>query len=176
MASLANLKVAAGSLITFGGVDLGHTVDGTELEIKRDLTMVKTDLYGNTPVDMVVAGQEARIKLKLAEITPGILNYILPESDYDAGSADDQIHFGTKAGHSLRNDALQLVITPQGGNADGNLTITLFKAVSVGDISIAYKIDEQSVWDGVEFLALVDESRAATDGRLLGRFGPATIS
>lgn len=176
MANLNNLKVAAGSLITFGGVDLGHTVDGTELEIERELTEVKTDLYGNTPVDFVLTGQRASIKFKLAEITPGTLSYILPESDWDVGSADDHVHFGTKAGYSLRNDAYQLVITPQGGNSDGNLTITLFKAVSVGDISLAYKIDEQSVFDDVEFVALVDESRAATDGRLLGRFGPATIS
>lgn len=176
MARIQNLKVAAGCLVSFGGVDLGHTVDGTELVIERELTEVKTDLYGNTPVDYVLAGQKAQIKLKLAEISPDILSYLVPESDWDVGSADDHIHFGTKAGYSLRNDALQLVITPQGGNTDGNLTITLFKAVQTGNISLAYKIDEQSVWDGLEFTALVDESRAATDGRLLGRFGPTAIS
>ena len=176
MANIQNLKVAAGSTITFGGVDLGHTVEGTELTIERDLTEVKTDVYGNTPVDYVVAGQKATIKMKLAEITPNVLSYVLPESDYDEGSSDDQVHFGTKAGYSLRNDAYELVITPQGGNDDGNLTITLFKAVQTGDVSLAYKVDEQSVWDGVEFTALVDESRSSTDGRLLGRFGPAQIS
>ncbi len=176
MANLNNLKVAAGSRITLGGVDLGHTVEGTELNIERDLTEVKTDLYGNTPVDYVIAGQKATIKMKLAEIIPNALSYLLPEGDYDIGTADDHAHFGTKAGYSLRQDALELVITPQGGNSDGNLTITLFKAVQTGDISLAYKIDEQSVWDGVEFTALVDESRSATDGRLLGRFGPVAIS
>lgn len=176
MANLANLKVPAGSLITFGGVDLGHTVDGTELMLERELTEVKTDLYGNTAVDYVLTGQKASIKLKLAEIIPNVLSYLLPEGDYDVGASDDQVHFGTKAGYSLRNDALQLVITPQGGNTDGNLTITLFKAVQTGNISLAYKIDEQAVWDGVEFTALVDESRSATDGRLLGRFGPNLIS
>jgi len=176
MANLNNLKVAAGSRITLGGVDLGHTVEGTELVIERDLTEVKTDLYGNTPVDYVVAGQKATIKMKLAEIIPNVLSYILPESDYDIGSNDDHVHFGTKAGYSLRQDALELVITPQGGNADGNLTITLFNAVQTGNITLAYKIDEQSVFDGVEFTALVDESRSATDGRLLGRMGPVAIS
>lgn len=176
MANISNLKVAAGSLVTLGGVDLGHTVDGTELTIERELTEVKTDLYGNTPVDYVLTGQKAMIKLKLAEIIPNVLSYIVPESDYDVGTADDQVHFGTKAGYSLRNDALPLVITPQGGNADGNMTITLFKAVQTGNPSLAYKIDEQSVFDNVEFTALIDESRNATDGRLLGRFGPATIS
>lgn len=175
MANLANLKVAAGCRITFGGVDLGHTVDGTELEIEREFTEVKTDLYGNTPVDYVLAGQKATIKMKLAEITPGTLAYIAPEADWDVGTADDHVHFGTKAGYSLRSDALELVITPQGGNTDGNLTITLFKAVSTDNVKLAYKIDEQSVFE-VTFTALVDESRAATDGRLLGRFGPATIS
>lgn len=176
MANLNNLKVAAGSLITLGGVDLGHTVDGTELEIERELVMKKTDLYGETPVDYVIAGQKATIKMKLAEIIPNVLSYLLPEGDYDIGSADDHVHFGTKAGYSLRGDALELVITPQGGNTDGNMTITLFKAVQVGNVSIAYKIDEQTVWDGIEFVALVDESRSATDGRLLGRFGPTAIS
>lgn len=176
MANLNNLKVAAGSLITLGGVDLGHTVDGTELEIERELVMKKTDIYGETPVDYVISGQKATIKVKLAEIIPNVLSYLLPEGDYDVGSSDDHVHFGTKAGYSLRNDALELVITPQGGNTDGNMTITLFKAVQTGNVSIAYKIDEQTVWEGIEFVALVDESRSATDGRLLGRFGPATIS
>jgi hypothetical protein len=175
MANLDNLYVAAGSLVTFGGVDLGHTVDGAEVEIERELTEVKTDLYGNTPVDYVLTGQKATVKLKLAEITPGNLAYVIPEADYDVGSSDDHLHFGTKAGYSLRNDALQLVLTPQGDNADGQRTITLFKAVSTENASVAYKIDEQSVFE-VTFTALVDESRSATDGRLLGRVGPATIS
>jgi hypothetical protein len=176
MANLSNLKVAAGSLITFGGVDLGHTVDGTELTIERELTEVTTDLYGATPVDYVVAGQKAMISMKLAEITPSVLSYILPEADYDLGGSDDHLHFGTSAGVSLRDQSYELVITPQGGNSDGNLTITLFKAVSTGNPSVAYKIDEQTVFDGVEFTALVDESRSATEGRLLGRMGPETIS
>ena len=175
MANVNNLYVAAGSLITFGGVDLGHTVDGAEIEISREFTEVKTDIYGNTPVDMVLAGQSATVKLKLAEITPGILSYVIPEADYDVGSADDHLHFGSKSGYSLRDDALQLVITPQAKNSDNQRTITLFKAVSTDNATVAYKIDEQSVYE-VTFTALVDESRNATDGRLLGRVGPAAIS
>lgn len=175
MAQISKLTVAAGCLITFGGVDLGHTVDGTEIEIEREFTEVKTDLYGNTPVDFVLAGTKAMVKLKLAEITPGTLSYVMPEADWDVGAADDHVHFGSKAGYSLRNDSLQLVITPQGNNADGNLTFTFFKAVSTDNMKLAYKIDEQSVFE-VTFTALVDESRAATDGRLLGRMGPTAIS
>jgi hypothetical protein len=175
MANLNNLYVAGGSLVTFGGVDLGHTVDGTEVQVERSLTMVKTDLYGETPVDYVVTGQTATVTLKLAEITPDVLSYVLPESDYDNGSSDDHLHFGTKAGYSLRADALELVITPQGRNSDNGRTVTLFKAISTGNVSFAYKIDEQSVYE-VTFTALVDESRSATDGRLLGRVGPVAIS
>lgn len=175
MANVNNLFVAGGSLVTFGGVDLGHTVDGTEVEIERELTEVKTDIYGNTPVDLVVSGQKATVKLKLAEITPGVLSYAIPEADYDEGASDDHLHFGTKAGYSLRGDAYELVITPQGSNSDDGKTITLFKAVSSDNVSFAYKIDEQSVYE-VTFTALVDESRSATDGRLLGRVGPNLIS
>lgn len=175
MANISKLKVPAGCLVTFGGVDLGHTVDGAEVEIERELTEIKTDLYGNTPVDYVVTGQKATIKLKLAEIHPNTMAYVVPEADWDIGSTDEQVHFGTKAGYSLRQDALELVITPQGGNADGNLTITLFKAVSTDNMTLAYKIDEQAVFE-VTFTALVDETRASTDGRLLGRMGPANIS
>lgn len=175
MANINNLYVAAGSLVTFGGVDLGHTVDGVEVEWGREFTEVQTDLYGKTPVDFVLQGQKATIKLKLAEITPGTLAYLTPEADYDVGSSSQHLHFGTKAGFSLRNTALQLVITPQANNVDGRRTITFFKAVSTEPVSVSYKIDEQSVFE-VTFTALVDESRAATDGRLLGRVGPAAIS
>lgn len=175
MANINNLYVAAGSLVTFGGVDLGHTVDGVEVEWGREFTEVQTDLYGKTPVDYVLQGQKATIKLKLAEITPGILTYLIPEADFDNGSASQHLHFGSKAGFSLRNAALQLVITPQANNVDGRRTITFFKAVSTEPVSVSYKIDEQSVFE-VTFTALVDESRAATDGRLLGRVGPVAIS
>lgn len=175
MADVSKLKVAAGSLVTFGGVDLGHTVDGAEIEIEREFTDVMTDLYGNTPVDKVLTGQVATVKLKLAEIHPNTMAYVVPEADWDVGSSDEHVHFGTKAGYSLRNDALELTISPQGGNDDNNLDITLFKAVSTDNMTLAYKIDEQSVFE-VTFTALVDESRSATDGRLLGRMGPALIS
>lgn len=175
MANISNLYVAAGSLITLGGVDLGHTVDGAEIEIEREFTEVKTDIYGNTPIDMVLTGQKATVKLKLAEITPGTLSYVVPEADYDVGASDDHLHFGSKSGYSLRNDALELVITPQAKNSDGQRTITFFKAVSTDNAKFSYKIDEQSVFE-VTFTALVDESRNATDGRLLGRVGPAAIS
>jgi len=141
MAQISKLKVAAGSLVTFGGVDLGHTVDGTEIEIKREFTDVKADIYGNTPIDKVLTGQTASVKLKLAEIAPETLHYVVPEGDYDVGSADGQFRIGAKAGYSLRNNAMQLVISPQGGNTDGNLTFAFFKAVSAGDMKLAYKID-----------------------------------
>ena len=175
MANLSNLYVAAGSVVTLGGVDLGHTVDGAEIELERSFVKVKTDIYGDTPVDYVLSGNGVKVKLKLAEIAPGTLAYAVPEADYDVGSSDDHIHLGNKAGYSLRSDALPLVITPQGNNADGSKTITLFKAVSTEPVTFAYKIDEQSVYE-VTFEALVDESRSATDGRLLGRIGPVNIS
>lgn len=175
MANISKLKVAAGSLVTFGGVDLGHTVDGCEIEIEREFTEVHADIYGTTPIDFVLTGQKATVKLKLAEIMPNTLAYVMPETDWDVGTASEQVHFGTKAGYSLRGDALDLVITPQGGNTDGRMTFTFFKAVSTENMTLAYKIDEQSVFE-VTFTALVDESRASTDGRLLGRMGPAAIS
>lgn len=175
MSNVNKLYVAAGSKITLGGVDLGHTVDGAEIEFGRTFTKVKTDLYGDTPVDYVLNGNGATLKVKLAEISPNVLSYAVPETDYDVGTAADQIHFGAKAGYSLRNDALQLVITPQGNNSDGSKTITFWKAVSTQPVKLAYKIDAQSVFE-VQFEALVDESRADTDGRLLGRVGPALIS
>lgn len=175
MANLNNLYVAAGSLVTLGGADLGHTVDGVEINIERELTEVKCDIFGNTPVDYVLSGQKATVKLKLAEITPGILSFAIPETDYDLGTADDHLHFGTKAGYSLRSDALQLVITPQGSNTLNEKTITFWKAVSTDNITFAYKIDEQTVYE-VTFTALVDDSRQATDGRCLGRVGPVAIS
>lgn len=175
MSNVSNLYVAAGCLVTLGGADLGHTVDGAEIEIERELTEVKSDWYGNTAIDFVVSGQKATVKLKLAEITPNVLSYAIPETDYDIGTADDHVHFGTKPGYSLRNDALALVLTPQGSNTDGQRTVTFFKAVSTGNVKFAYKIDEQCVYE-VEFTALVDTSRDGTDGRLLGRVGPIAIS
>lgn len=176
MADISKLTVAAGSTVTFGGVDLGHTVDGAEIEIEREFTDVTADMYGTTPIDMVLTGQRATVTLKLAEIKAGSMNVVMPENDYDIGAAfADHTHFGTKAGYSLRDDAAELVISPTGNNAGNDLDITLFKAVSTGNATLAYKIDEQSVFE-VTFTALVDESRGDTDGRYLGRYGRTAIS
>lgn len=173
MANISNLKVAAGSLVTFGGVDLGHTVDGAEIEIEREHTELQADIYGNTAIDYVLTGQHASVTLRLAEIVPGTLRYLLHEGSFNTGGSGDNMFFGTKSGYSLRNDALELVITPQGSNSDDSMTITLFKAVSQDNVSWSYKIDDQTVFEAT-FQALVDESHA--DGQLLGRLGPADIS
>lgn len=173
MANLNNVRIGAASL-TFGGVSLGHTLEGVEFEFEREFEDLIVDQYGNTPIDMALIGQNLTIKVRLAEPNVASLNVAIPEGSHASGSAGERLGVGTDAGYTLRGDAKQLVIHPlRNTSSDDSEDITIYKAVSATSVPTMFKVDEQRAWD-VTFRALIDETYAS--GRRLGHVGPANIS
>lgn len=172
---IAKAKITGPCKIYANGVDMGHTLDGVELTAERELTEVKVDRYGNTPIDYVLTGNHLKVKFKLAQNTWDTWNLAVPEtSSYDGASTNDRADFGADAGYSLRQDAVQLVIHPlKNAPTDFSEDVTLYKAVSSEDVPLPMKIDEQAVVE-ITMSALVDESYGT--GRRLGHFGPAAVS
>lgn len=172
---ISKARIAGPQTITFDGVDMGHTLDGVEFTYERDFEDVIVDKYGDTPIDKVLTGNRLMVKFKLAQPDWDQYNMAVPEtSSYDGVSTADRTDFGVDAGASLRAEAKALVIHPM-KNAPTVFTddITLYKAVSVENIQVPYKNNEQQVIE-ITMLALVDESYGS--GRRLGHIGPAAVS
>jgi hypothetical protein len=172
---LSKVEIAGPCKITLDGVDLGHTLGGVTFKAARDLTKVMADKYGSTPLDYVLNGTEVTIELTLAQTEWYQWDKAMPEtSSYDGAGTNDRVDLGGDAGYNLRADAKQLVIHPLKNPAtDFSDDITIYKAVSTGDIEVPYKVDDQKVLP-LTFTALVDESYGV--GRRLGHVGPAAVS
>lgn len=168
-------KVRIGaSQIFYKGHDLGHTLDGVEFMHERNFEDLTVDKYGDTPIDKALIGQKLTVKFKLAQPLFDSLNQAIPESneaDFEGGS---RVNLGTDAGYLLRGDAGVLVLHPLAKDADDDSEdINLYKAVSVGNVELSYKVNEQRAVE-VTMEALVDESYDS--GRRLGHVGPADVS
>lgn len=166
-------KVRIGACqITYKGVNVGHTLDGVELTFEREFEDLTVDKYGSTPVDKALTGNKLMAKFKLAQPDFASLNIAAPEGEGADGSTGDRIGLGTEAGYLLRQDAGELVLRPLKNVASANDSedVVLYKAVSVENVELSYKVDEQRVIE-VTFEALVDETYGT--GRRLGHVGPS---
>lgn len=172
---LSKVEVAGPCRITLDGVDLGHTLGGVLFTANRELTKVMADKYGSTPVDYVLNGTECTLEFQLAQTEFAQLDPLMPEtSSYNGAGIMDRVDIGGDAGYSLRQDAKQMIIHPL-KNLPGDLSddITIYLAVSTGNVELPYRVDEQKVVS-CTFMALVSEAFGA--GRRLGHIGPSAVS
>lgn len=171
---LTQVEIAGPCRITYGGIDMGHTLEGVELEVEREMEKVMVDRYGETPVDYVLTGTTAKAKFKLAQFNNRSLDTAMPEAQNIDVAALDQTAIGVDAGYSLRQDAKALVIHPL-KYATGDLShdITLYKCVNTNTLTLPYTVKDQLVIE-LEMEALVDESYGT--GRRLGHIGYAATS
>jgi len=154
--------------------DLGYTWGGAELMAERDFEPLQTDQGGETPVDLVLKGNNLKVKVNIAEPTTFNLNLSIPEGRYNDGSVSESLGIGTDAGYRLRQDAVLLRLHPHDKAAsDLSKDIYIWKAVSSEPIQLNLKRDEQKIVE-VTFTALYDDSWP--DGQRLGRIGPSAIS
>ncbi len=172
---LSKVEVAGPCRITLNGVDYGHTLGGITFKAAREFTKVMADKYGTTPIDYVLNGTEATIEFTAAQTEFAQLDKAFPEtSSYDGAGTADRVDIGGDAGYSIRQDAVVMVIHPlKNAATDFSDDITIYKAVSTGDIELPYLVDEQKAV-ALTFTALVDEQYGA--GRRLGHIGPAAVS
>lgn len=174
-ADISKAGIAGPCRITFKGIDLGHTLDGVDFTAERDLADVIVDKAGNTPIDKILTGNRAMVTFKLAQTQWDQLNAAMPEtSSYDGAALRDRTDLGADAGYSLRQDAGVLVIHPlKNAGDDYSEDITFYKAVSVENVELPYKVNEQKVVQ-VTMQALYVEDYGT--GRRLGHIGPADVS
>lgn len=173
MANVQNVRIGD-SDVFLDDVHLGHTKGGVEFTFEREFEDLTVDQHGSSPLDMALTGQNLLIKAFLAEITNGILNSVIPEGEHAVGGAAEKVGLGTDSGYLLRQDAKPLRLHPRNKAADDNSEdIYIWLAVSMENVEMAFKIDEQRVIE-TTFRALVDDTKP--DGKRLGRIGQEDVS
>ena len=155
---VTNVKLGIAT-ITYNSVLLGHTKGGVEISITTDKREITVDEYGSTPVGAHVIGQRIEVKVQLAEHTLTQLKTMIPDSTLVTGATKNQVDLGKAAGNAIT--PYELVIHPTAYGTATTHDWTIYKAIVMGDIAVAYKTEEETVFE-VTFLALADESKAAT--------------
>lgn len=83
--------------ITFGGVDLGLTKGGVDVEVTTETHVVEVDQFGKSPVDEYIMGRKVSAKVPLAETTLENLVRIMPGATLveDGVKANGTVTFST---------------------------------------------------------------------------------
>lgn len=172
---ISRAQITGPCRITFGGIVVGHTLDGVELTAEREFQEVTVDRYGHSPIDQILSGNHLKVKFKMAQADWDQWNIAIPEtSSYDGAAAKDRADFGADAGYSLRQDAKLLTVHPlKNADTDFSQDLTLYLAASTENVALPMRIDEQAVLE-VTMSAFVTEAYGS--GRRLGHYGPADVS
>lgn len=95
MSDTANVKLGV-CKITFGGVDLGYTKGGVEVEVTTDTHPVTVDQFGESIVNEYITKRDIKVKAPLAETTLDNLVNIMPGATLvsDGVKAAGDVDFG----------------------------------------------------------------------------------
>lgn len=151
---------------TLGTVDLGHTIGGVAATYTPDFYDSKVDKYGSTSVEKFLVGEKFVFEGSLAEWALTNLQALI-----NAGTlqGDDSVSVGSVAGKKASVNAFMVTLHPLAYAVTvRDYDVTLFKAVSVGELKLEHKTDGERVLPFV-FDGLVDENRL--DGSMLGFIG-----
>ncbi len=163
MADIQNVKIGACD-VTFGGVAIGHTKGGVEVSIETEKSEITVDETGNTVRDFSLLGEKITAKVRLAESQVANLANAFPMGVLE--DTNTRLKLGKKAGERFAQYAKELVLRPI-GNEDDSEDVVFYKAVSLGEATIAYTNEEERIVE-VTFQALWDEDEEA-----LAHFGVA---
>lgn len=83
MSDTKNVKLGV-CRITWGGVDLGYTKGGVEVEIASETKKVMVDQFGNSEINEYIMGRTCKVRAPLAETTVENLQRIMPGSTMTA--------------------------------------------------------------------------------------------
>ncbi len=79
--STNNVKLGICSVV-FGGVDLGYTKGGVEVEVGTETFKVMIDQFGNTPIKEYITARTCVVRCPLAETTLEVLKEIMPGATF----------------------------------------------------------------------------------------------
>lgn len=158
--------------VTWGGVNLGYTKGGVEVEITTAKKKIMVDQFGETEVNEYIMGRTVVVRVPLAESDLQLLVQVIPGSTLVTDAVTPtkiKLNIPTGVGTSLRDLADVLLLHPTNELTTykaEDLTIPL--AAPSGDLSFAYRHDEERVFM-IEFVGYAENLTG-----LLAVFGDAS--
>jgi hypothetical protein len=149
-----------------GSVDLGHTIGGVAATYTPSFYESKVDKFGDSVVEQFVTGERMKVEGNLAEFALTNLRALI-----NAGTlqGDDSVSVGSVAGKRASDNAFLVVVHPLAyASTVRDYDVSIFKAVSVGELKLEHKNDGEKVLPFV-FDGLIDENRS--DGSMLAFIG-----
>ncbi|MGH4703467.1 Ig-like domain-containing protein [Klebsiella pneumoniae] len=146
-----NIKLGA-CKVSFGGVDLGYTKGGVQVEIATETLKVTVDQLGQTTISELIQGRNITITAPLAESVLKNMVDLMPGSTLSSG--EDTVSITSAQGVNLIDVAKELVLTPQDAT---DYVLTIPKAATAGNFTMTYQSDDVRVFS-VEFSAYPDDA------------------
>ena len=144
-----NIKLGACN-VTYGGETVGLTKGGVEVDASTSTKTVTVDQFGETIVDEYISGRTVTVKVPLAESDLANLASIVPGATLITDGVDatkKKLEVPTGIGMSLRDNAKELICHPVALDvADKSEDFVVPIAAAKGDLSFAYKYDEERVY------------------------------
>ncbi|EFW9999244.1 Ig domain-containing protein, partial [Shigella sonnei] len=137
--------------VSFGGVDLGYTKGGVQVEVATETLKVTVDQQGQTVISELVQGRNITITAPLAESVLKNMVDLMPGSTLSED--DNSVTITSAQGVNLINVAKELVLTPQDTT---DYVLTLPKAATAGNFTMSYQSDDVRVFS-VQFNAYPDD-------------------
>ncbi|HCP7380267.1 TPA: hypothetical protein OFU72_003633 [Escherichia coli] len=159
-----NIKLGA-CKVSFGGVDLGYTKGGVQVEVATETLKVTVDQLGQTTISELVQGRNITITAPLAESVLQNMVDLMPGSTLS--EEDNSVTITSAQGVNLIDVAKELVLTPQDTT---DYVLTIPKAATAGNFTMTYQSDDVRVFS-VQFTAYPDD-----DGILGKMSGPKPVS
>ncbi|WP_334362236.1 Ig domain-containing protein [Enterobacter hormaechei] len=154
-----NIKLGA-CKVSFGGVDLGYTKGGVQVEVATETLKVTVDQLGQTTISELVQGRNITITAPLAESVLKNMVDLMPGSTLSEDS--NTVTITSAQGVNLIDVAKELILTPQDTT---DYVLTIPKAATAGNFTMTYQSDDVRVFS-VQFTAYPDDN--GTLGRMSG--------
>ncbi len=145
-----NIKLGA-CKVSFGGVDLGYTKGGVQVEVATETLKVTVDQLGQTVISELVQGRNITITAPLAESVLQNMVDLMPGSTLSED--DNSVTITSAQGVNLIDVAKELVLTPQDTT---DYVLTIPKAATAGNFTMTYQSDDVRVFS-VQFSAYPDD-------------------
>jgi len=133
--------------VTFDDIDLGLTKGGVEVEFTTEVADITADQYGDSILNQYIKGRGVKVKVPMAENNLTKFAAIFPAATLVTNGTNKKLVFRDGVGTSLRDLASTLVLHPKNKAAnDKSRDFTVLLAMCKGDMSFAYKHDDQRVF------------------------------
>jgi hypothetical protein len=124
MSNTQNVKLGVCSIV-FGGVDLGYTKGGVEVEVATETHEVMVDQFGNVPINEYIMGRTVTVKCPLAETTLENMVNVMPGATLVGGGVQASGNFTFSTAVPAANDTVTI-----------NGVVFTFKAAPATDFEV----------------------------------------